>query len=118
YKSKKHPVSPGRLIAARELLADMLLESGRPGDALAEYEASQVRDPRGSAAIGAQARPLNRPATRTKRVIISPGSLRSLGMAIRGRSWLGARVFSDEIVRPYTFTGGAVSKPHQLSRTT
>jgi hypothetical protein len=60
YKSEKHPVSPGRLIPARELLADMLLESGRPGDALAEYEASQVRDPRGSAAIGAQARPVHR----------------------------------------------------------
>jgi tetratricopeptide (TPR) repeat protein len=45
-KSEKHPVSPGRLIPARELLADMLLESGRPADALAEYEASQIRDPK------------------------------------------------------------------------
>ena len=44
-KTEKHPVSPGRLIPARELLGDMLLESGRPGDALAEYEASQIRDP-------------------------------------------------------------------------
>jgi tetratricopeptide (TPR) repeat protein len=44
-KSEKHPVSPGRLIPARELLGDMLLESGRPADALAEYEASQTRDP-------------------------------------------------------------------------
>jgi hypothetical protein len=45
-KSEKHPVSPGRLIPARELLADMLLESGHPADALAEYEASQIRDPK------------------------------------------------------------------------
>ena len=44
-KTEKHPVSPGRLIPARELLGDMLLEGGRPADALAEYEASQTRDP-------------------------------------------------------------------------
>jgi hypothetical protein len=45
-KTEKHPVSPGRLIPARELLGDMLLESGRPADALVEFEASQVRDPK------------------------------------------------------------------------
>jgi tetratricopeptide (TPR) repeat protein len=45
-KSEKHPVSPGRLIPARELLGDMLLESGKPAEALAEYEASQIRDPK------------------------------------------------------------------------
>jgi tetratricopeptide (TPR) repeat protein len=45
-KGEKHPVSPGRLIPARELLGDMLLESGRPADALVEYEASQIRDPK------------------------------------------------------------------------
>jgi tetratricopeptide (TPR) repeat protein len=44
-KSEKAAVSPGRLIPARELLADMLLESGRSAEALAEYEASQIRDP-------------------------------------------------------------------------
>jgi hypothetical protein len=45
-KSEKHPVSPGRLIPARELLGDMLLESARPAEALTEYEASQIRDPK------------------------------------------------------------------------
>jgi tetratricopeptide (TPR) repeat protein len=60
-KSEKHPVSPGRLIPARELLGDMLLESGRPAEALIEYEASQVRDPKrfrgfwGAAQAAAQA---------------------------------------------------------------
>jgi tetratricopeptide (TPR) repeat protein len=44
--SEKAAVSPGRLIPARELLADMLLESGRPAEALVEYEASQLRDPK------------------------------------------------------------------------
>ena len=43
--SEKSPISPGRLIPARELLADMLAQNGRPADALAEYERSQVRDP-------------------------------------------------------------------------
>jgi tetratricopeptide (TPR) repeat protein len=44
--SEKSAVSPGRLLPARELLGDMLLESGQPADALAEYEASLVRDSR------------------------------------------------------------------------
>ncbi len=44
-QSEKSAVSPGRLIPARELLGDMLLESGRAAEALAEYERSQVRDP-------------------------------------------------------------------------
>lgn len=43
--SEKAAVSPGRLIPARELLADMLRQSGQPAEALAEYERSQVRDP-------------------------------------------------------------------------
>jgi tetratricopeptide (TPR) repeat protein len=44
-KSEKAAVSPGRLVPAHELLGDMLLESGKPSEALAEYERSQVRDP-------------------------------------------------------------------------
>jgi tetratricopeptide (TPR) repeat protein len=44
-KSEKAAVSPGRLVPAHELLGDMLLESGKPAEALAEYERSQVRDP-------------------------------------------------------------------------
>ncbi len=44
-KSEKSAVSPGRLVPAHELLGDMLLESGKPAEALAAYEQSQVRDP-------------------------------------------------------------------------
>jgi tetratricopeptide (TPR) repeat protein len=44
-KSEKSAVSPGRLVPAHELLGDMLLESSRPAEALAEYERSQVREP-------------------------------------------------------------------------
>jgi hypothetical protein len=35
----KHPVTPGALLPVREMLADLLLESGRPAEALREYEA-------------------------------------------------------------------------------
>ena len=44
--SEKAAVSPGRILPARELLGDMLLESGRPGDALTAYESSLVNDPK------------------------------------------------------------------------
>src|SRR5438093_3884419 len=44
-KSEKNIVTPGRLVPARELLGDMLLELNRPADALKEYEASQAREP-------------------------------------------------------------------------
>src|SRR4029453_13252174 len=44
-KSEKHIVTPGRILPARELLGDMLLELKRPAEALKEYEASQVREP-------------------------------------------------------------------------
>ncbi len=36
----KHPVTPGAILPAREQLADLLAELGRPGEALAEYETS------------------------------------------------------------------------------
>jgi tetratricopeptide (TPR) repeat protein len=45
-KAGKHPVTPGAILPARELLGDMLLEMGRPGEALAEYEASLKEAPK------------------------------------------------------------------------
>jgi tetratricopeptide (TPR) repeat protein len=39
-KTGKHPVTPGAVLPARELLGDMLLEMKRPSEALVEYEAS------------------------------------------------------------------------------
>ncbi len=44
--SEKSGVSPGRILPARELLGDMLLESGNADDALAAYETSLVNDPK------------------------------------------------------------------------
>jgi len=43
--SEKAPVTPGRLVPARELLGEMLLEAGRDAQALAEFEASALREP-------------------------------------------------------------------------
>jgi tetratricopeptide (TPR) repeat protein len=44
-RSEKHIVTPGRIVPARELLGDMLLEQKQPAAALAEFEASQQREP-------------------------------------------------------------------------
>jgi len=44
-KSEKAALTPARMLPARELLGDMLLAAGRPAEALAEYEKSQLREP-------------------------------------------------------------------------
>jgi len=43
--TEKHPVTPGSVQPAREMLAELLLELGQPAKALAEFEASQRTDP-------------------------------------------------------------------------
>ena len=43
--SEKHIVTPARLLPARELLGDLLMELKRPAEALKEYETSQKREP-------------------------------------------------------------------------
>jgi hypothetical protein len=42
----KHPVSPGAILPAREQLGDLLLELGRPREALAAYEAALAGAPK------------------------------------------------------------------------
>ena len=44
-RNEKHIVTPGRLVPARELLGEMLLELNQPEAALKEFEASQRREP-------------------------------------------------------------------------
>jgi len=41
----KHPVTPGAVLPARELLGDLLLDVNRPQDALTAYEASLKQSP-------------------------------------------------------------------------
>lgn len=44
-KTEKHPVTPGEVLPARELLADMLLEMNKPDEAFQAYEADLKRHP-------------------------------------------------------------------------
>jgi hypothetical protein len=44
-RNEKHIVTPGRVVPARELLGEMLLEAKQPEAALKEFEASQKREP-------------------------------------------------------------------------
>jgi tetratricopeptide (TPR) repeat protein len=44
-RSEKHIVTPGRVVPARELLGEMLMELKQPAAALKEFEQSQVREP-------------------------------------------------------------------------
>jgi tetratricopeptide (TPR) repeat protein len=44
-RTEKHPVTPGPLLPAREMLAEMLLDRGRAVEALKEFEAVLVKEP-------------------------------------------------------------------------
>jgi tetratricopeptide (TPR) repeat protein len=44
-QTEKHVVTPGPIMPARELLGDLLMELGRPADALPQYEASITKEP-------------------------------------------------------------------------
>jgi tetratricopeptide (TPR) repeat protein len=43
--TEKHPVTPGSIQPAREMLAELLLDLGQPAQALTEFETSQRIDP-------------------------------------------------------------------------
>lgn len=43
--TEKSAISPGPLKPAREMLGEMLLEYGRPGEALTEFEATMAKEP-------------------------------------------------------------------------
>jgi Tfp pilus assembly protein PilF len=53
---EKHPVTPGPLIPARELLGDLLMVHNQPAEALAEYEATLTREPNRARTITGAAR--------------------------------------------------------------
>jgi hypothetical protein len=54
--TEKHPVTPGELLPARELEADLLLSAGRPGSALMAYGATLRREPRRARSLFGAAR--------------------------------------------------------------
>jgi hypothetical protein len=53
---EKHPVTPGPLLPARELLADLLLELGHYQEALDAYEQTLTREPRRARSLFGAAR--------------------------------------------------------------
>jgi tetratricopeptide (TPR) repeat protein len=55
-RTEKHPITPGPLAPARELLAEMLLEMDRPQEALREFEAVQKAEPNRFRAVYGAAR--------------------------------------------------------------
>lgn len=54
--TEKHPVTPGSLLPAREQLGELMLELGRPAEALVAFEASLKRAPKRLAGLYGAAR--------------------------------------------------------------
>jgi tetratricopeptide (TPR) repeat protein len=63
---EKHPVTPGPILPARELLGDMLLEAGNAADALQAYEKTMEREPRRARTLYGAARAAERAGSRAK----------------------------------------------------
>jgi hypothetical protein len=64
--TEKHVVTPGPIIPARELLADLLLASGKAGEALQEYEAVLNKEPNRYRAVLGAARAASRAANESR----------------------------------------------------
>ena len=79
--SEKHPVTPGAILPAREQLGKLLLELGRPTEALTGYVASLKRAPRRLAGLYGAAR-----AARSAGDTIKAGShyAQMLGLTLNG----------------------------------
>jgi Tfp pilus assembly protein PilF len=81
----------------RETLGDMLLESGRPADALAAYEAALVNDPKRLRSFGGAARAAlaagNPDKTRDyyARMVAMADSTSTRGELIKARTYLASK---------------------------
>jgi tetratricopeptide (TPR) repeat protein len=65
-RTEKHPVTPGPIIPARELLGDMLLEGGQAREALAAYEHSMKVEPNRFRGLAGAARAAERAGEKEK----------------------------------------------------
>jgi hypothetical protein len=64
--TEKHPVTPGAIQPAREMLAEMLLELNQPARALAEFEASKKNEPNRFHGLAGAARAAEQAGDRAK----------------------------------------------------
>lgn len=64
--TEKHPVTPGSVLPAREMLGDLLLELGRPAEALSAYEASLKTAPNRLSSLSGAARAAQLAGDRSK----------------------------------------------------
>lgn len=96
--TEKHIVTPGRVLPARELLGEMLLELGQPAAALREFETSQLREPNRFRGFYGAARAAEESGDRVKAAQYY-GRLVALGQRadsprpelVRARSWVAQR---------------------------
>jgi hypothetical protein len=65
-KVGKHPVTPGAILPARELLGDLLLDLDRPGEALSAFESSLTQSPKRFNSLAGAARAAVRAGQREK----------------------------------------------------
>ena len=97
-RPSKHPVTPGPIVPARELLGELLLELGQPAQALEAFERSHRAEPNGSGDCTARRGLPSCWATARRRARTTP------------RSWSWPR-------RP-TPSGRSCSRPGRSSRAT
>jgi len=97
-RNEKHIVTPGRVVPARELLGDLLLEQKQAAAALKEFEQSQVREPNrlrgyaGAAAAAEAAGDRDKARLHHSRLIeLTRDADTSLPEIARAKSYLAAR---------------------------
>jgi hypothetical protein len=97
-RNEKHIVTPGRVVPARELLGEMLLELKQPAAALKEFEQSQLREPnrlRGFAGAAAAAEAAGEPgkarAQYTRLVELTHDADTPLAVVAHAKIYLAAR---------------------------
>jgi tetratricopeptide (TPR) repeat protein len=95
-RTEKHIVTPARLVPARELLGDLLMELKRPAEALKEYEASQLREPKrfrgfyGAGLAAAQAGDKAKAKQHFSRLVEMTGQGEGRPETAVARTWLAA----------------------------
>ena len=97
-RAEKHIVTPGRVLPARELLGDMLLELKQPAAALKEFEQSQQREPNRFRGYELAARAADAAGERDKArqhyaklVELTRDADTALPEIVRAKNWLAAK---------------------------